>query len=200
MCRRADFVRARRISGRGLSHRAVIVAGRSSIDSVIVSSRCPSSAASRGCPSTSAFHLGAGSTRRLPRLPLRHALRLAAAVVRVEVGRLYPPPRRDFFKGGSRVRVAAQYPCRADRCDCRWLVRCRPCRSVRGHGSQRSCEDDARPGVSAVERRVCHHLPADGDCLGGVVLAGGPGGGSVRSGRLLHRGHRHGGLGWRHVV
>jgi hypothetical protein len=43
-------------------------------------------------------------------------------------------------------------------------------------------------------------FPLMGDCLGGAVLAGGSGGGSVRSGRLLHRGHRHGRLGWRHVV
>lgn len=32
-----------------------------------------------------------------------------------EVRRLYPPSGADFFKGGSRVRVAALYPCRASK-------------------------------------------------------------------------------------
>jgi hypothetical protein len=53
---------------------------------------------------------------------------------------------------------------------------------VRGQGPQQSRDDDAEPGVSAVRRRVRHHLPADPNCVGSAVLTGGPGGGTVRSG------------------
>jgi hypothetical protein len=52
-----------------------------------------------GWSPTSSSHLGAGSTRRRPRLPQRHALRLAGVIVSVGVGRLLSAYKAGFLLG-----------------------------------------------------------------------------------------------------